>query len=56
MLPPPPSADEGLSPEKSDVEDMDTLPNRNKPLGALCANSVCAKNLAKNFISLTEDV
>lgn len=49
-------ADEGLSPEKSDVEDIDTLPVRYKPLGTLCAKTVCARDLAKNFISLTEDV
>ena len=52
----PPSADEGLSPEKSDVEDIDTLPNRYIPLSTVCADTVCAKDLAKNFISLTEDV
>ena len=52
----PPSADEGQSsPEKSEDEDTESLPNR-QPLRALCANTMCAKKLAKKFVLLSEDV
>ena len=53
-------ADEGhSSPEKNDVKDTETLPKgyRRLPLRTICANvTVCANNLAKNSVTLTEDM
>ena len=53
----PPSADEGQSsPEKSEDEGTKSSPNRRKPLGTICANTMCANNLAEKFVLLSEDV